>query len=98
MREGADELALSDQEIDPRRLLTARARTLECALACPIVAGDLDEGAFVPADLDRSARILDRLFAHVVTGAVVDLLIRAFVDADREHEAATGCKPAAASR
>ena len=54
--------------------------------------GNLDEAAFMPADSRRSARIIDRFFAHIVGAAVVDLLVRTLVDPERQHQPAAGLR------
>jgi hypothetical protein len=49
----------------------------------------------MPANPHRSSSFVDRLLADVTGSAVVDLLIRAFVDAERERQPAAGFEAAA---
>ena len=49
----------------------------------------------MPANPERCAGILDRFLADVAAGAVVDLLVRPLVDAEREQQPAAGLESAA---
>src|SRR6185503_4683205 len=83
VREGSAYRRLSQPDEDSGRILIPTSISISDR-------GDLDEAALVPANPERGAGIFDRFLADVVACAVVDLLIRALVDAEREQQPAAG--------